>query len=323
MKNDFYEEFGGEEEVKEFFEEEKEYPKELLLKASAWYFVTYSKMKSPGQEDSTPEEDGAEEEGGQKDGNVGDEWAISDAPLISFPWIVSPILAHIKASANKDAVGGKTQEMQDISRLITIQADNLFFDATVRQDMIDDFEMRQYERDNVFGLISARSSQRLLSMPLLGASMTGLNIRDKNPQPFQLYAHSVNILEFERILQGMRNVGHTSVYDDPSRTTVNFKVGDWNCSITTNRHELLKSVYIYRHIQRCPRLLHLLLVIMHWGRKRHMTGSFRDSFMLVEDLAVLFIRFCEEHKFIEKVRVLSYHSNTFSACLHFYFPNKE
>jgi hypothetical protein len=301
LKNDFYEEFGGEEKVKEIFESEKKYPKDVLCKASAWYAVTYKEMMS-GRQEAEPEEDAEHT-------NNGDEWAISDATLLSFPWIVAPLLAHIKTSANKGVKAGKTKELQDISRLITIQAETLFFGHSVREDMKDDFEMRQAERDRLCDEICVRSGKRLIPMPLLGASMTGLNIRDKNPQPLQLYAHATNterplldLLEYQNILMVLHMVDKNSIYLDRALPAVYFVAGDLQHSITTNTNELLKSVYIYLHIQRCPRLLHLLLVIMHWGRKRHMTGSAKESFMPVEDLAVLFISFCTNSNYIEEVR---------------------
>lgn len=63
---------------------------------------------------------------------------------------------------------------------------------------------------------------------------------------------------------------------------------------------MLKSAYIGLHIQRCPRLLHLLLIIMHWGHRRHIIGSYKNSFLTDEELATLFVAFCEKSRFINE-----------------------
>ena len=71
--------------------------------------------------------------------------------------------------------------------------------------------------------------------------------------------------------------------------------------ITSDSIELLHSGYIALHIQQCPSLLHILLVIMHWGRKQRLAGDFKESFLTPETLAVLFLSFSEAEEFITKV----------------------
>ena len=71
--------------------------------------------------------------------------------------------------------------------------------------------------------------------------------------------------------------------------------------ITADSNRLLKSAYIGVHVQRCPRLLHLLLIVMHWGRRRRLNGNSRHSFLSDENLATLFVVFCERSGFIHEV----------------------
>ena len=71
--------------------------------------------------------------------------------------------------------------------------------------------------------------------------------------------------------------------------------------VTADSMEFLHSGYVSLHIQRCPFLLHLLLVVMHWGRKQRLAGSFKDCFLTPEKLAILFLSFAEAQEFITKV----------------------
>jgi len=71
--------------------------------------------------------------------------------------------------------------------------------------------------------------------------------------------------------------------------------------ITADSNRLLKSAYVGVHVQRCPRLLHLLLIVMHWGRRRRLNGSSRNNFISDENLATLFVTFCEKSGFIFEV----------------------
>ena len=72
--------------------------------------------------------------------------------------------------------------------------------------------------------------------------------------------------------------------------------------ITMDTNRMLKSAYVALHVQRCPRLFHLLLVVMHWGRRRRLNGSSRGCFLSDESLATLFITFCEKSGFINEVQ---------------------
>lgn len=64
---------------------------------------------------------------------------------------------------------------------------------------------------------------------------------------------------------------------------------------------MLRSAYVGLHVQRCPRLLHLLLIVMHWGRRRRINGVSRGCFLTDEELATLFVAFCEKSEFINEV----------------------
>ena len=73
--------------------------------------------------------------------------------------------------------------------------------------------------------------------------------------------------------------------------------------ITADSNRLLKSAYVGAHVQRCPRLLHLLLIVMHWGRRRRLNGSSRNSFLSDENLATLFVTYCENSGFVFEVNL--------------------
>ena len=65
---------------------------------------------------------------------------------------------------------------------------------------------------------------------------------------------------------------------------------------------MVKSAYVALHVQRCPRLFHLLLFVMHWGRRRRLNGGSKSCFLTDERLATLFITFCEKSGFISEVQ---------------------
>ena len=71
--------------------------------------------------------------------------------------------------------------------------------------------------------------------------------------------------------------------------------------VTADSNRFQKSAYVSMQVQRCPRLLHLLLVLIHWGRRRHLVGNSKRSFLSDENLATLFLVFCEESDLINKV----------------------
>ena len=74
--------------------------------------------------------------------------------------------------------------------------------------------------------------------------------------------------------------------------------------ISMDSNRMVKSAYVALHVQRCPRLFHLLLVVMHWGRRRRLNGSSKSCFLTDERLATLFITFCEKSGFISEVQFL-------------------
>ena len=76
-REDFYAEFGGEEAVMEEFEENESFGDEVMMKASAWYMVTY---------DQVDQTSGSS----QRDYQTAD--ARTEIQLISFPWVVDRIL---------------------------------------------------------------------------------------------------------------------------------------------------------------------------------------------------------------------------------------
>ena len=260
--------------------------------------MTYKRLNPLSTEDAESSGDGSK---------TTDEWSLSDSTLLSFPWIVSPLLAHIKAQSgnHSDLTGGKKQELEDISKLIISQTKRIFFYEDIQEEMKKDFSFRQDERDGLTTILP--------SMPLLGASMTGLNISDKKPQPLQLYAHVTWDADPRRQEQCLRlyvqalqrlmtvNYKHLFIHCEDESPHLSFTVQDFNYYISADPYEMLRSFYIYLHIKQSPLLLPLLLVVMHWARKRYMTGSARDSFLAVEDLGVLFIKFCEHSKFVKEV----------------------
>ena len=74
--------------------------------------------------------------------------------------------------------------------------------------------------------------------------------------------------------------------------------------ITADSNRFQKSAYVSMQVQRCPRLLHLLLILIHWGRRRRIIGNSRNSFLSDENLATIFLVFCEESDFINKVSLM-------------------
>ena len=73
--------------------------------------------------------------------------------------------------------------------------------------------------------------------------------------------------------------------------------------ITADSNKMLTSAYVSLHVQRCPPLLHLLLIIMHWGRRRQINGFHENFFLTDEQLAIIFITFCQKSGFINKVNI--------------------
>lgn len=294
----------------------------MLCKASAWYKVTYQGNLYRQNLQEAQEEEEQE--------NQADEWSMSDRPLLSFPWIVSPVLAYIKSqnsNENPQRPDGTDKELANISKLIIGQTKQMFVDQNLQEAILEDFRLRQILRDELPDQISL--------MSLLGASMTGLNISDKKPQPLQIYVHigwntdtmvQINYLtRYDQYLRRSLRIKHFSITTNDHHVCLYYTtVNDQRYSISADPFEMLKSFYIYQHIMQAPLILQLLMVIMHWARKRYMTGSARDSFIAVEDLAVLFIRFCEHSGFIEEVRTLHfsqfpYHKYTSIFLLFRYF----
>ena len=74
--------------------------------------------------------------------------------------------------------------------------------------------------------------------------------------------------------------------------------------MTADSNRFRKSAYVSMQVQRCPRLLHLLLILIHWGRRRRLIGNSRNSFLSDENLAIIFLVFCEESDFINKVSLM-------------------
>ena len=71
--------------------------------------------------------------------------------------------------------------------------------------------------------------------------------------------------------------------------------------ITADSNKMLTSAYVGLHIQRCPRLFHLLRIIMNWGRRRQINGYHEKLFLTDEQLAIIFIKFCEKCGFLNEV----------------------
>ena len=181
-REDFYDEFGGEEAVMEAFEDNGSFSDEVLMKASAWYMATY---------------DGGNDQGSgptatlQRDHQTAD--ARSGIKLLSFPWVVDRILAKIKKAKQEERKASGIQQQHTINAvgdLITDQA--AYFFESVQSGVINDRDIRIDGQKKLQAIFSRYlHSVHVPRLCLFGASLTGISAVDQNDggRPIEIYAH--------------------------------------------------------------------------------------------------------------------------------------
>ena len=174
----FYDEFGGEEAVMEEFEENGSFDDEVMMKASAWYMVTYNQVDQPQPLRSS-----------QRDHQTVD--ARNVIKLISFPWVVDRILAEIKdAKQKKRQANGIQQEhtLNVVEDLITEQAANFF--ESMQSKIAHDRHMLIDGQRKLQSLIARLSDPvRVPRLSLFGASLTGISDHNDGRHRVEIYLH--------------------------------------------------------------------------------------------------------------------------------------
>ena len=174
----FYDEFGGEEAVMEEFEENGSFDDEVMMKASAWYMVTYDQVDQPQPLRSS-----------QRDHQTGD--ARNEIKLISFPWVVDRILAEIKNAKQKERQGYGIQQEHtlNVEDLITEQA--AYFFESVQSKIADDRRIRIDGQGKLQTLIThlSGSVRRVPRLSLFGASLTGISDHNDGRHRVEIYLH--------------------------------------------------------------------------------------------------------------------------------------
>jgi len=180
----FYDEFGGEDQVKEDFEENGAFSDEILMKASAWYVATYG-------EDDEDETAGPEVQLRASSNELQRNQQQSDAGgpsrLLSFPWVVDRILAKIKdakQTERKEKGIHKRHALSAVGDLVTAQA--AYFFEKFQSDLTEDRDMRIQERDKLYRLLGVNHAPRL---SLCDTSLTGISIGDEERRLIEIYAH--------------------------------------------------------------------------------------------------------------------------------------
>ena len=297
-RHEFYEEFGDEGQVMEEFEANgNRYPDEVLRKASAWYVVTYSNEAGQSREENR-------ETG-------------SDVCLLSFPWVVDRILSYIKRKKQeeRERLGvGRQHALKGVSENVADQAAH-FFDE-VLGTLTEEYELRVKQKNNLSAVLGSQAP----SLSLCGSSLTGICAGDDKPPPIQIYAHvRWGATEQEQFLFLQRlecltrsHYTRSDVYGMPPHLILEkiFLLKE-QYRVSADSSIMLKSAYISLHVQRCPSLLHLLLIMVHWGRRRHLIGRHYEA----EELVILFLLFCEKKGFVNEVGHTHCLSVSLSVCL--------
>ena len=173
----FYDEFGGEEAVMEEFEEHGSFDDEVMMKASAWYMVTYDQVDQPQPLRSS-----------QRDHQTVN--ARNEIKLISFPWVVDRILAEIKNAKQKERQGYGIQQEHtlNVEDLITEQA--AYFFESVQSKIADDRRIQIAGQRKLQSLITHLSgSVRVPRLSLFGASLTGISDHNDGRPRVEIYLH--------------------------------------------------------------------------------------------------------------------------------------
>jgi len=168
----FYDEFGGEEAVMEEFEENGSFDDEVMMKASAWYMVTYDQVDQPQPLRSS-----------QRDHQTVD--ARNEIKLISFPWVVDRILAEIKVANGIQ----QEQTLNVVEDLITEQAVNFF--KSMQSKIAHDRHLQIDGQRKLQSLIARLSSGsiRVPRLSLFGASLTGISDHNDRRHRVEIYLH--------------------------------------------------------------------------------------------------------------------------------------
>lgn len=184
----FYEEFGGEDQVMEEFEDNGAFGDEIMMKASAWYMATYG--ENDGEETAATEvqirASSSELLGNQQQSDAG-----GPNRLLSFPWVVDRILAKIKdakQTERKEKGIQKRHALSAVGDLVTVQA--AYFFEKFQSDLTEDRDMRIQERDKLqrmlYRLLGVNHVPRL---SLCDTSLTGISIGDEDRRHIEIYAH--------------------------------------------------------------------------------------------------------------------------------------
>ena len=186
-RHDFYEEFGGEDEVMEEFEDNGTFSDEILMKASAWYMATYG--ESDEEESATEIQVTASSSGLQ--GNQPRGEAGGQARLLSFPWVVDRILAKIKDAKQRERKEKGIQKrhaLNAVGDLITVQA--AYFFEKFQSDLTVDREMRIHERSKLQSILNRLLGVgRVPHLALYDSSLTGISVGDEERPRIEIYAH--------------------------------------------------------------------------------------------------------------------------------------
>ncbi|KAJ7393635.1 hypothetical protein OS493_003290 [Desmophyllum pertusum] len=289
----------------EEFEDNRAFSDDVMRKASAWYLATYQEND---EEENTTQASSSKLPGNQQTGEAGGQ-----ARLLSFPWVVDRILAKIKNAKQKErkAKGIQTRHaLNAVGDVITDQA-AYFFDK-LKSTLTDDREMRVGKRNKLQRMLNRRLGEgRAPRLSLCDTSLTGISVGDEERlRRVEIYAHykwnASDQEQFEylgRLGTLLSDAGSFRIQRYPVALHFQRDQGllRQQYYITADSNRLLKSAYVGVHVQRCPRLLHLLLIIMHWGRRRSLNGESKHSFLSDDDLATLFVAFCEKSEFINEL----------------------
>ena len=170
----FYAEFDGEEAVMEEFEENGSFDDEVMMKASAWYMVTY---------DQVDQLSGSSQRDHQTAGN--------ELKLISFPWFVDCILAEIKEAKQKARQDSGVQQehtLNLVEDLITGQA--AYFFESVQSKIAYARDIRIDGQRKLQSLIAhLPDSVSVPRLSLFGASLTGISDHSDGRHRIEIYVH--------------------------------------------------------------------------------------------------------------------------------------
>ena len=188
-RQDFYDDFGGEEAVMDEFEEDGNFNDEVKMKASAWYMVTYAEK----DEDETQAEESGRGSSTSLQGGNQTSSASSKVKLLSFPWVVDRVLAKIKEEKQKERKAKGVHQMHTLNAvgdLITDQA--AYFFESWQSNLIDDREMRLEDQNKLQKMLTHLLGEgRAPRLSLCGASLTGISVGDDRQKQtrIEIYVH--------------------------------------------------------------------------------------------------------------------------------------